>query len=386
MINFTRRDILRGAGASLLLGAAGCSIFGRGGSGKDLLTRQETPFNAEPSLERLVRSWITPFPSFYVRNHGTMPSVDPAAYKLTIEGLVAHPMSFTLEQLQRMDQVTVPATLQCAGNRRSEQNLVKPVSGVLWNAGAISTAEWKGVRLAELLERAGAKPPAKYVWFEGRDAVTLKDRQTLFGGQVPIEKATRPETIVALEMNGSPLSREHGFPARTIVPGYIGARSVKWLGRIVVSEGKSDNNFVARDYKLFPPEATPDTVRPQDFDPIYDNSLNSAICEPLAGQTVDAGKLRVRGYALPPGAVGAAIATVEVSPDGGATWVPAKLEGKDAPFSWKLWSAEVELAAGMRTLVVRATDSKGQTQPERAAWNFKGYLYNGWHRVPITVA
>jgi len=380
----TRREILKGAGASLVLGATGCSIFG-GGGGKELLPRQDNPFNAEPRLDRLVREWITPDALFYVRNHGTMPSVDPAGYKLTIEGLVTRSAAFSLEDLQGMDQVTVPATLQCAGNRRSEHHLVKPVSGVLWDAGAISTAVWKGVRLADLLGWVGAKSSAKYVWFEGRDAVTLKDRQTLFGGQVPIEKALRPETLVALEMNGQPLPREHGFPARTIVPGFIGARSVKWLCRIVVSDKKSDNNFVARDYKLFPPDATAETVKPQEFEPIYENALNSAICEPRAAQSVKAGRLKVRGFALPPGAVGMALAGVEVSPDGGATWVPARLLGKDAPFSWKLWEAEVEVAAGARTLVARATDTRGGTQPERAPWNFKGYLYNGWHRVPVTV-
>src|SRR5207245_1249101 len=145
-------------------------------------------------------------------------------------GLGTRAPSFALEDLQRRAKAALPATLQCAGSRRSEQHLVKPVGGVLWDAGAISNAEWKGVRLATLLDWAGAKSSAKYVWFEGHDAVTLKDRQTLFGGQVPIEKAMRPETLVALEMNGRPLTREHGFPVRTIVPGYIGARSVKWLG------------------------------------------------------------------------------------------------------------------------------------------------------------
>jgi len=385
-MNLTRREILRGAGASLALGAAGCSIFGGDGESKDLVTRQDNPFNAEPRLEDLVESWITPYSHFYVRGHGTMPAVAPATYKLTIEGLVNRNAAYSLEELHRMPMVVVPATMQCAGNRRSEHTLVKPVGGVQWDAGAVGNAEWKGVRLADLLERVGAKSSAKYVWFEGLDSITLKDRQTLFGGQVPIEKAMRPETIVALEMGGRPLTREHGFPARTVVPGYIGARSVKWLNRIVVSDKKSDNNFVARDYKLFPPDATADNVRPQDFEPIYENLLNSAICEPLAGQTVKAGKVAVRGFALPPGTVGTAVASVDVSPDGGATWVRAALEGKDAPFAWKLWKAELNLGAGARTLIVKATDTKGGAQPERAPWNFKGYLYNGWHRVPVTVA
>ena len=313
------------------------------------------------------------------------PAVSPDAYLLTIEGMVERSVRFTLRDLERMPKVTVPATLQCAGNRRNEHSKVKAVAGVQWDAGAIGTAEWRGVPLGELLEKAGVKTGAQHVWFEGLDSVTMKDRQTLFGGGVPIVKAQRPETIVALEMNGRPLSREHGFPARTVVPGYIGARSVKWLGRIVVSERSSDNNFVARDYKMFPPEATPETVKPEDFGPIYDNVLGSAICSPLAGATVKAGPIEVRGYAVPPGAVGSAISAVQVSADGGATWISARLQGKAAPFAWKLWSAEFVVAAGARTLMVRASDARGQAQPEKAAWNFKGYLHNGWHQVPITV-
>jgi sulfite oxidase len=385
-MTLTRRDILKGAGASFALGSAGCAIFGGGQGSKDLINRQTAPFNAEPRLDELVHSWATPYPQFFVRTHGTMPAVSPATWRLTVEGLVTRTMTFSLSDLQRMPPAVVPATIQCAGNRREELNLVKPVSGVLWDAGAIGTAEWKGVRLADLLERVGAKPSARYVWFEGLDAVTLKDRQTLFGGQVPIDKATQHETIVALEMDGRPLTREHGFPARAVVPGFIGARSVKWLDRIVVSDRKSDNFFVARDYKLFPPDVSAETSNPKDVESLYENLLNSAIGDPQAGQVVSAGKLKLRGYALPPGTPGVGLRGVEVSADGGATWVPASLRGKDAPYSWKLWSAELEVTPGPRTLVVRATDTKGGTQPERAPWNFKGYLYNGWHRVPITVA
>lgn len=387
MTNLTRRDLLRGAGASLVLGGAGCSLFGGSDGGdKDLNVRQETPYNAEPNLVPLAESWTTPYPNFYIRSHGTVPDVDSVTYRLTIEGLVGRTAQFSLDDLNGMSKVTQPVTLTCAGNRRAEQHRVKAVGGVLWDVGAIGTPEWRGVRLAELLERVGVKASAKYVWFEGRDTVTLKDKQTLFGGQVPIEKALRAESMVALEMNGRPLPREHGFPARTIIPGFIGARSVKWLHRIVVSDKPSDNNFVARDYKMFPPEATPETVKPEQFEPIYENVINSAICSPRVGQVVRPGKLEVRGYALPSGAVGAGLSGVEVSADGGATWVPARLQGKDVPFAWKLWTAEVQLATGERTLVVRAKDSKGAVQPEKSPWNFKGYLYNGWHRVPITVS
>ncbi|RPH43681.1 MAG: hypothetical protein EHM91_08600, partial [Planctomycetota bacterium] len=200
---------------------------------------------------------------------------------------------------------------------------------------------------------------------------------------VPIERAMRPETIIAVEMNGRPLTYEHGYPARAIVPGCVGARSVKWLGRIVVAEGPSPNYFVSRGYKLLSLDTDP---KPEEGEPLIEAPLNSAIGRPLAAQTVPAGKLIVAGYAVPPGTPGVTVASVEVSPDGGAQWVPAKLTGPEAPFAWRLWTAEVEVASGPRTLVVRATDSKGGRQPERPTPNLDGLAGNGWHRVPITVS
>jgi sulfite oxidase len=384
----SRRDFIRMAGmagASLLAAQGGCSSPGPTRDDiTGLITRQETPLNAEPRLDQLVEDWITPTGSFYIRSHGTRPAVDPGGYRLSIEGLVDRPTAFSLEDLEGMRPVTVPATLQCAGNRRSEHSRVKPVGGVQWDAGAIGTAEWSGPRLADLLAKAGVKSGAKHLWFEGLDTVALKDRPSAFGGGVPIEKAMRPETLVALNMNGRPLSREHGFPVRTIVPGFIGARSVKWLARIIVSDRPSENNFVARDYKMFPPEATPETVKPEQFGPIYEMVLGSAICSPRAGDRVTAGNIRVRGYAVPPGETGATVAKVEVSADDGKTWKEAGFWGARSDFAWQLWEAELTLPSGPSTLVVRATDSRGRTQPEKAAWNFKGYLNDSWHRVQVS--
>jgi len=386
-MTITRRELLQAAGASWMLGQLGCpSFIAPDVSSKDLLVRQTDPFNAEPRLDRLLDSWVTPYSSFYVRSHGNQPAVNPDQYALVVEGLVERTLRLRLEDLERMAKVTVTATMQCAGNRRSEHSRTKSTGGVQWDAGAIGTAEWRGPRLADLLGRAGVKAGAKHVWFEGKDSVTLKDRQTLFGGGVPIEKALKPETMLALEMNGLPLAREHGYPVRTVVPGYIGARSVKWLGRIVVADRPSENNFVARDYKLFPPEATAETVKPEAYDPIYEFVLASAICRPLVGATVPAGKLEVGGYAVPPGAEGVSIASVQVSGDGGGTWTTAQLLGKESSFSWQLWKATLDVQPGSRTLIAKAVDSRGQVQPEKAPWNFKGYLYNGWHRVPITVS
>jgi sulfite oxidase len=389
-MRLTRRQFVGTAGvlgAASVAGLTGCSSVGPAPDGdRDLITRQESPLNAEPALDRLVESWITPTKYFYVRSHGTRPEVNPGGYRLSLEGLVDRPTTFTLEDLEDMRAVSVPATLQCAGNRRLEHSRVKPVAGVQWDAGAIGTAEWSGPRLADLLAKAGVKSGARHLWFEGLDTVALKDRQTAFGGGVPIEKAMRPETLIAVAMNGKRLSREHGYPARTIVPGFIGARSVKWLGRIVVSDRPSENNFVARDYKMFPPEATPEAVKPEQFGPIYEMVLGSAICSPRAGDLVKAGKILVRGYAVPPGETGAAVAKVEVTSDGGKNWTEARFVGGRRDFAWQLWEAEVTVAAGTPTLVVRATDSRGRTQPAQAAWNFKGYLNDSWHRVPVTAS
>ncbi len=386
-MRWTRRHFMGAAGlagAALATGQTGCSVAGPApDETHELIARQDSPLNAEPRLERLADSWITPTRSFYIRSHGTRPAVDPAGFRLSVDGMVDRPLTLSLEDLESFSGASVTATLQCAGNRRLEHSKVKPVGGVQWDAGAIGTAEWRGVRLADLLHKAGLMSGAKHLWFEGLDSVALKDRPTSFGGGVPLEKAMRPETLVALEMNGRPLSREHGFPARTLVPGFIGARSVKWLHRIVVSDRPSENNFVAKDYKMFPPDATPETVKPEAFGPIYDMVLGSAICSPGSGDNVKAGKITVRGYAVPPGDPGGRVARVEVSPDGGKSWVEGRFRGTKSDFTWQLWEAEVTVPIGESTLAVRATDGTGRTQPENAAWNFKGYLNDSWHRVKI---
>lgn len=369
----------------MLAAQGGCSTPEPGrDDDADLIARQETPLNAEPSLDRLVESWVTPNKYFYVRSHGTRPAVEPGTFRLSVEGLVDRPLRLTLEDLEDLSSASVTATLQCAGNRRLEHSRVKPVAGVQWDAGAIGTAEWAGVRMADLLKKAGLKPGAKHLWFEGMDAVALKDRQTPFGGGIPLAKAMREETLLALRMNGKPLSREHGYPVRTLVPGYIGARSVKWLHRIVVSDRPSENNFVAKDYKMFPPDVTPENVKPEAYGPIYEMVLGSAICSPSLGDGVKAGRITVRGYAVPPGDPGVGLSRVEVSPDGGASWVQARLEGEQKDFAWRLWEAQVTVPRGETTLAVRATDAAGRTQPEKAAWNFKGYLNDSWHRVKIS--
>jgi sulfite oxidase len=389
--SLSRRNFLRAAGAwgSSALVGYGCSTSGPGETvdAEELITRQASPWNAEPRLDRLTDSWITPIRHFFVRSHGPVPRIDAAAYRLSVEGLVDRPVTLGLPDLAGgFSRAMVAATLICAGNRRNELSRIKSVGGVQWDAGAIGNAEWSGLKLGDLLRRAGLKSGARYVWFEGLDEPAVQGQSTRFGASIPIEKAIRAETLVALEMNGRPLSPQHGYPVRAVVPGYIGARSVKWLSRIVVADRPTVNYFSAHDYKLFPPEVTVETAKWEEREPILEVVLSSAICRPLAKESVPAGRIRVQGYAISPGNADEAVAQVEVSPDNGRTWVRAELQGEAVPFTWRLWETALDLGPGERTLAVRATDSRGRTQPEKPVWNFKGYLCDGWHRVTIHVA
>ena len=350
-----------------------------------LIVRTETPLNAEPPLERLVQSWLTPTEHFYVRSHAPNPSIDVENFTLSVEGMVERPLKLTLADLQqRFDKKAATVTMTCAGNRREEFNRIKPVGGVQWDAGAIGNATWGGAALADVLAAAGVKEGAAHVWFEGVDEIERPEGVIGFGGSIPIEKALSNEAnapaLVAYEMNGAPLTPDHGFPMRTVVPGYIGARSVKWLGKIVVSDRPSDNHYIAGAYKVVQQEDEFASA-----EPIYEYPINAVICTPAGGATIEAGKVDVRGYALASGDPRALVRGVELSVNGGKTWIRAALEGESQPFCWRLWRAEVEVDESTRAILVRGADTTGRMQPRQAQWNLKGYLYNAWHRAPVVV-
>ena len=350
-----------------------------------LLVHSKAPMNAEPPLPDLVRSWVTPVESFFIRSHGNTPEINADSFRLSLEGMVEHPLTLSLAELGRFEQHAVTATLTCAGNRRSEHSRVKPVKGVQWREGAIGNAKWGGARLSELLKKAGVRDSAKHVWFEGLDSVDDGGKTFAFGGSIPLEKAllerdAAPGALLATTMNDKPLTADHGFPVRTIVPGYIGARSVKWLSKIVVSDRPSPNHFVADVSKLVD-EGT--LLEVAENAPIYRMPLNSAICSPSAGTALKSGRVEVVGYALPPGVPGVSIRKVEVSGDAGRSWIEAKLTSPASEFCWQLWSAEITANSATKELIVRAIDSRGEVQPETVRWNAKGYLFNAWHHVPV---
>ena len=352
---------------------------------KDLIFRTDDPRNAEPALNKLIASWITPVEHFYVRSHAPNPKIDPATFRLSVTGMVNKELSLSMDEIRSFPQHDVTATLTCAGNRRIEFNDEKKVGGVQWESGAIGNAIWSGASLAAVLKRAGVKDSAKHVWFEGLDEIAKGDGIIPFGASIPIEKSVENKgtgALLAYQMNGKPLTPDHGFPLRTLVPGYIGARSVKWVGKIVVSDVPSPNHYVANAYKLVRDTESLDW---SEAGPIYRYLINAAIGSHEQGMTLQAGPVDLAGYVLPSGILGATVRSVQVSGDGGKSWAKAKLTGKDQEFCWQLWKATVDVSPGTSELMVRAQDNQGGFMPNRVPWNAKGYLQNSWYRLPVSV-
>lgn len=326
-------------------------------------------------------TWLTPVPHFFVRNHMHEPSeLDAETWRLTIGGEVEKPVTFTLAELSKLETHSVVNTLECAGNGRG---LYRPqVPGVQWGKGAVGTARFSGPRMRDVLERAGVKTTGKHVMFRGLDEVPGKVPP--FIRSIPIEKALDIDSLIATHMNGAPLTKHHGFPARALVPGWIGAASCKWLTEIKVLDSEFVGNFMSPGYRLPNQAVKPgETVKPEDTHPVTALGVKSVIAGPVDGASVKPGRNTVHGAAW---AGEAEIAKVEISTDGGTNWNAATLGQDRAHYAWRLWSYEWKATAGDHTIVSRATDSQGRTQPATPVWNPSGYLYNAYDQVKIHVA
>ncbi|XP_077430151.1 sulfite oxidase, mitochondrial [Vanacampus margaritifer] len=365
------------------------------------------PFNGEPPPELLSDSYVTPSAIFFKRNHLPVPHVDPASYELQVDGLPGGRLKLSLEELKnRFPKHTVTATLQCAGNRRSEMNAVKQVKGLNWGISAISNATWAGARLRDVLLAAGYGPDvarwARHVQFEGLDQDVTG---TTYGASIPVNKATSEEgdVLLAYEMNGEPLPADHGFPVRVVVPGTVGARNVKWLSKITVSAEESGSHWQQNDYKGFSPTTDWDTVDFKSAPAIQELPVQSAITLPADGAVVPRGgeEVTVKGYAWSGG--GREVVRVDVSLDGGKTWQVAQLRNGDKgqtpepsppplgkAWAWKLWEITAPLPPEARQLeiVCKAVDNSYNMQPDTVApiWNLRGVLSNAWHRVKVTIS
>jgi sulfite oxidase len=386
----SRRNFLKQmSGAALAVNAAS-SLFSwataaQGGlieiAGEDgMIVRSFRFVDLETPVEYL-NTWLTPVPRFFVRNHMHEPSeLSADGWRLIVGGEVEKPFILTLSDLSKLETHSVVNTIECAGNGRS---LHRPqVPGIQWGKGAVGTARFLGPRLRDILARAEVKPTGKHVMFRGLDEVPGKVPP--FIRSIPVEKALDSDTLVATHMNGAPLTKHHGFPARVLVPGWIGAASCKWLTEIKILESEFVGNFMNPGYR-FPnqPVKPGEPVKSEDTHPLTVLSVKTVISGPLDGARVKPGKVAVHGVAW---AGEADVANVEVSTDGGASWNPAVLGHDQAHYAWRLWSYDWKATGGDYTVLSRATDSQGRTQPSTPIWNPAGYLYNATDQVKIHVA
>ncbi len=358
------------------------------GKRDDMIVRGRLPFNAEPPASVLANSEITPVDSFYSRNHGPFPDIAALNWCLTVGGLMDRPLTLSYDELTTdFEQHSVVATLACAGNRRAELLRVRPIPGKdPWEHGAISTADWRGVRLADVLALAGVhREDGLHVEFLAPDVAQEARPVQGYGSSIPLGKAISGEVLLAWQMNGQPLPRAHGGPVRVVVPGYIGARSVKWVNSITVQPAPSENYFQALDYRILPPEADPETVAAGDGIALSTLPLNCDVLVPTDGDRVAAGPLTVRGWAM--AGDGRSIGRVDVSLDGGRRWRQADLHPAASRWAWRPWSLVVDVAQGPLSITARAWDDAGVTQPESAAalWNPRGYGNTAYAHIDLTV-
>lgn len=348
--------------------------------GKDGLFVRSLRFLDLESPVGYLSTWLTPIPRFFVRNHMHEPSqLSAADWRLSIGGEVEKTLILTLADLSKLEVHSVVNTLECAGNGRGFQR--PQVPGLQWGKGAVGTAKFSGPRLRDVLQRAGVKSSGKHVAFHGLDEVPGKVPP--FIRSIPIEKALDADTLVATHMNGAPLTEHHGFPARALTPGWIGAASCKWLSEIKVLDSEFAGNFMNPGYRLPNQALKPgEAVKPEDTHPVTSLVVKSVISGPLDGATLKPGRLAIHGAAW---AGEAAIAKVEVSTDGGATWAPANFGKERARYAWRLWHHGWIAKPGDFSIRSRATDSQGRVQPATGVWNPSGYLYNAIDEVKVHV-
>jgi sulfite oxidase len=366
-----------------------------------LKVNSEKPFNAETPAAILVDKFLTPNEIFYVRNHLPVPLVTTDTYELIISGNGVRDVKFTIDELKKFKQCKVVTTMQCAGNRRKEMSDTKPVKGLDWTIGAIGTAEWTGVKLRDLLQFAGLDadklefeddPKIQHVQFEGLDQDVTGSK---YGGSIPISKVVDPhgDVIIAYQMNGVDIPRDHGYPLRAIVPGIVGARNVKWLSKIIVSDEESQTFWQQKDYRGFNPSADFGRLDYSKAPAIQDLPVQSAICDPQDGSTVKAEdeQFLIKGYAWSGG--GRDIIRVDITPDHGKTWIEADLkkENHQMPgraWAWTPFEATVNVPAEEdMTVCSKAVDSAYSVQPEHveSIWNARGFLNNVWSCVKLHI-
>ena len=347
--------------------------------------KDETSFIRHPdsvleSRLELQRDLITPNRLFFVRNNSDCATdIDSSTWHLSIEGdAVNRPVKLSYDEIRSMPSRSLVCYLECAGNHRAMFEILQgqQTEPTQLGIGAVGNAEWTGVALADVLEAAGIKSSAFCVLLVGLDSGAPEGG---FRRALPVWKAMDPDTLLAYKMNGEELPRDHGYPLRAVVPGWIGGTSIKWLGRIVVSSEQIWTRNNTTSYVLIGEEYRDDP--PADGELITTQVINSALALPWPAE-LPAGSHRIHGYAHSPDGP---ITRVEWSSDHGASWRDAELTASHHRYSWAKFSFSWTASPGEHTLMTRATDAAGVTQPNSVPFNVKGYLFNEPLPHPIRV-
>jgi DMSO/TMAO reductase YedYZ molybdopterin-dependent catalytic subunit len=345
-----------------------------------LIIRQKEPTNLETPLDQ-VDSYLTPTELFYIRSHFPAPKLDLASYQLRIDGAVRNPLSLSYRQLRDMPSETRVATLECAGNGRVF--LSPQVAGAQWELGAVGNAEWTGVPLGALLERAGLADAACEIVLEGADRGTPKEEPVppgpvSYARSLPRGKAIQPEVLIAYQMNGRDLPLDHGYPVRAVVPGHYGVASVKWLTHVHAVREPFRGYWQTSDYgywdyldgkpvrrALGEMKVKSEIVRPRVYETLAPNQVYTVSGAAWAGET------EVTGIA--------------VSTDGGQTWAEAEFLDPVQRHAWRRWRFDwlTPTKPGQYTLLARAKDANGHGQPDKHDQHYGSYVIN--HTLPIEV-
>lgn len=342
-----------------------------------LVIKGSDPLNCESVISDFHIGTLMPTARHYIRNHFRIPSLDPFAWRLTVAGFVERSLPLSLRDLQNMPSQSLVVTLECAGNGRS--TLRQSVDGEAWGLGAVSTAEWTGVPLSDVLDRAGLKPDAHEVIFRGADRGTVGGERgvTRFERSLKLDEARESHALLAYSMNGEPLPVQHGFPLRVIVPRWYAVASVKWLTEIEVTD-VAFNGYFQHDKYVYEWEDNHQPAR----EPVTLQRVRALITEPAPNQELEPGEMTVRGVAW---SGVASIARVEVS-IGGRPWEKCQLSGEPMRHSWQWWEMRTRVNRGPSVAIrARATDRAGRSQPLEPEWNRLGYGANALHEITVQV-
>ena len=333
------------------------------------------PMNAELPLGEQ-RGVITPNELFYLRNRFHFPQLDPVTWTLAVGRENETPVELTFDDLLSMPSRTLLATMECAGNGRT--GIHPPAEGETWQWGAVSTAEWTGVPLVDVLHAAGIEGGAREVVAEGADGGEVEERpdRTPFVRSLPLDKALHPDTLLAYAMNGAALPVEHGFPLRLVVPGWYGMASVKWLIRLTATTTAFRGYFQVDRYVMPPGEGESEPR------PLTEVGVRSLILRPRPGEVLSPGTHRLQGVAW---SGSGSVESVEVSVDGGVNWSSAAWTSPDHRYAWRRWEYLWDTSPGPSVLMSRARDTTGNVQPAESEWNRLGYANNAIRPIDVIV-